>query len=171
MNTQELTSEQTQKQYAETQTVNRRQLMEMGFWTCAGAAGLAVAGVSARFLVGNALDLTPGQWAKVEEIAKLPAGEMHRIIYRVRGKDAWRSKENIGALYAFSADGADYTVLDATCTHLGCAVRWRAEEDRFGCPCHEGYFSRDGSVVSGPPPKPLTKVQIKIEEGILYALI
>lgn len=171
MNTHELISEQRQEQYGETQTIGRRQIMEASFWTCTGMVGLAATGVSVRFLIGNALEITPGQWAKVDEVAKLTAGEMHRITYRIRAKDAWRSREQAGTLYVYSTDGVEYTVLDATCTHLGCIVHWRTEQEHFSCPCHEGYFDRDGSVLSGPPPAPLAKVQTKIEEGVLYALI
>lgn len=171
MRTQELVSDRPQEHHSEAQTLNRRQLMEAGFWTCSGVAGLAIAGVSVRFLTGNALEATQGQWAKVDEIANLPSGQMHRVTYRLRTKDAWRTSERKGALYAYSADGVEFTVLDATCTHLGCIVHWRAEQERFSCPCHEGYFSRDGNVISGPPPEPLAKVQTKIEDGVLYALI
>jgi Rieske Fe-S protein len=171
MSTHELLSEESRKPYGEAQTINRRRLLEASFWTCAGVASLAIAGVSTRFLVGHALEVTPGQWAKVDEIARLPIGEMHRIIYRVRSKDAWRSHERIGTLYAFSTDGAEYTVLDGTCTHLGCVVHWRAEQKQFRCPCHDGVFDRTGEVLNGPPPRPLVTVQTKIEEGVLYALI
>lgn len=171
MNTQELTSEGPPRQFGKEETFSRRKLLEAGFWTCAGMAGVAVAGVSARFFVGNALEVTPGQWAKVDEIARLPAGQMHTVIYRVRTKDAWRTTERTGALYAFSANGIDYTVLDATCTHLGCIVHWQEEREQFSCPCHEGFFSRTGEVLGGPPPRPLASVQTKIEEGVLYALV
>ena len=171
MSTHELVSDHTQEPHSEAQTLNRRQVMEIGFWACSAMAGLAIAGVSARFLAGNALDVTKGQWARIDEVANLPSDQMHRIVYRLRVKDAWRTSERKGALYAFSTDGVKYTVLDATCTHLGCIVHWRAEQERFSCPCHEGYFSRDGEVLSGPPPEPLANVQTKIEDGVLYALI
>ncbi len=44
--------------------------------------------------------------------------------------------------------------LSAICTHLGCLVRYRPE-GFIACPCHGGKFDLSGSVLAGPPPKPL----------------
>lgn len=49
----------------------------------------------------------------------------------------------------------EFRALSAVCTHLGCIVHWSPEEGRILCPCHAGVFAADGSVVSGPPPRPL----------------
>ncbi len=46
-----------------------------------------------------------------------------------------------------------FHVISAICTHLGCTVQWRGSE--FDCPCHGSRFRPDGSVISGPAPKPL----------------
>lgn len=48
------------------------------------------------------------------------------------------------------------------CTHLGCLVDYNKEIDKFLCPCHAGIFSLDGNVVSGPPPKPLSKLPLMV---------
>lgn len=53
--------------------------------------------------------------------------------------------------------------LSATCTHLGCQVRWDAESTMFRCPCHGGVFGLDGAVVEGPPPRPLHRVDARID--------
>ena len=54
--------------------------------------------------------------------------------------------------------------LSATCTHLGCQVRWDAESTRFRCPCHGGAFDAQGHVVEGPPPRPLGRVDARVDE-------
>jgi nitrite reductase/ring-hydroxylating ferredoxin subunit len=50
----------------------------------------------------------------------------------------------------------------AVCTHLACAVLFRADRGLEGellCPCHEGVFDvRTGEVTAGPPPRPLPRV-------------
>lgn len=89
----------------------------------------------------------------------------------MRSKDGWRTVERTGVLYAFSDDGAAYTVLDAICPHSGCNVQWRDERNQFRCPCHDAWFSREGEVISGPPPRPLAQLETKIEEGRLLALL
>lgn len=57
------------------------------------------------------------------------------------------------------------------CTHLSCAVYYSRERNRLECPCHEGYFSvQDGSVLQGPPPRPLPKIQLERRGDELYAI-
>jgi cytochrome b6-f complex iron-sulfur subunit len=52
-------------------------------------------------------------------------------------------------------DGDDFHVISSVCTHLGCTVQWRLDERRFDCPCHGSRFREDGTVISGPAPRPL----------------
>ncbi len=52
-----------------------------------------------------------------------------------------------------------YVAYSQKCTHLSCAVYYARELNRLECPCHQGYFSiRDGSVLQGPPTRPLPRV-------------
>jgi Rieske Fe-S protein len=54
------------------------------------------------------------------------------------------------------ADGT-ITAFDPRCTHAACRYRWAADAARFKCNCHGGEFALDGTVLAGPPPKPLAK--------------
>jgi len=48
------------------------------------------------------------------------------------------------------------------CTHLSCAVYYSRESNRLECPCHKGVFSVvDGSVLQGPPPRPLPRIVLE----------
>ncbi len=56
------------------------------------------------------------------------------------------------------------------CTHLSCAVYYSDEQNRLECPCHEGYFSvEDGSVLQGPPPRPLPRITLRREGNDIVA--
>ena len=55
-----------------------------------------------------------------------------------------------------------FVAYSQKCTHLSCAVYFAKEGNRLECPCHEGYFSvADGSVLQGPPPRPLPRITLK----------
>ncbi len=56
-----------------------------------------------------------------------------------------------------------FIALSKVCTHLGCLVEYDKTKKRLLCPCHAGVYNLDGNVVSGPPPKPLEKFQLKVE--------
>ncbi len=55
--------------------------------------------------------------------------------------------------------------ISTTCTHLGCKSYWEPENTRFFCPCHDGVFDVNGNVVSGPPPRPLDKYEVEVDEN------
>lgn len=57
--------------------------------------------------------------------------------------------------------------LSAVCTHLGCIVQWEKEKQGFLCPCHAGHYSAEGAVVSGPPPRPLSKIPFAVANGAI----
>ena len=64
-----------------------------------------------------------------------------------------------------------YKVLSGICTHLGCIIRWEEQKNRFFCPCHKGVYRSDGTVVSGPPPRPLDEFQVKIEKDLVFIYV
>ena len=59
-------------------------------------------------------------------------------------------------------DGDAYRALSATCSHLGCRVNWDAASSTYKCPCHGGVYDREGRVVSGPPPRPLERLNVRV---------
>jgi cytochrome b6-f complex iron-sulfur subunit len=63
--------------------------------------------------------------------------------------------------------GGEYVALSAVCTHLGCIVQWQNDRQDFLCPCHAGRYSAEGKVVSGPPPKPLARLPVIVDKGII----
>ena len=64
-----------------------------------------------------------------------------------------------------------YVAYSQKCTHLSCAVFYSRENDRLECPCHEGYFSvKDGSVLQGPPTRPLPRVVLERSGDQLIAI-
>ncbi|MCS7167856.1 MAG: Rieske 2Fe-2S domain-containing protein [Gemmatales bacterium] len=50
----------------------------------------------------------------------------------------------------------------SVCPHLGCAVGYDAENERFSCPCHAGTFDISGRVLEGPPSRPMDRLEIRL---------
>lgn len=53
------------------------------------------------------------------------------------------------------------TVLDLTCTHLGCQLIYNSLEETFDCPCHGSRFNRFGNVMEGPAIDDLKEIRKK----------
>jgi Rieske Fe-S protein len=63
-----------------------------------------------------------------------------------------------------------YVAYSQVCTHLSCAVYFSPASQRLECPCHQGSFSvADGSVIAGPPPRPLPRVVLERRKDELVA--
>lgn len=61
-----------------------------------------------------------------------------------------------------------YVGVSRVCTHLGCIIKWQAEDARFFCPCHAGIFSPTGKVLGGPPPRPLAKLVVRVQGADIW---
>lgn len=86
--------------------------------------------------------------------------------YDVEVSDGYLTRKEKGRVYVV-ADGNQFSCLSTTCTHLGCSVRWDAGRQQFLCPCHGGVYAKDGTVVSGPPPRPLARLPVTVAAGQL----
>jgi len=97
----------------------------------------------------------------VAQLDELPLGGVKIFQYPTR---------NDGCILVHRSDD-EYVAYSQKCTHLSCAVYYERETDRLACPCHRGFFSaRDGSVLQGPPPRPLPRVTLKRRGPELIAL-
>ncbi len=42
------------------------------------------------------------------------------------------------------------SISSRRCPHLGCALKWNAQEHSWDCPCHGSRFSKDGKLLNNP---------------------
>jgi Rieske Fe-S protein len=85
--------------------------------------------------------------------------------------DAWNRVENvkIGSAWVVELDG-ELHAFSSVCPHLGCAVDWSPELERFKCPCHRSAFAVDGTPEQGPAPRSLDTLAIEPRDGDLIAI-
>lgn len=101
-------------------------------------------------------------WMFVSELSRI--GQGSSILYRApNGAPISITRQGEGATEA------DFVALSTVCPHLGCAVHWEAQNNRFFCPCHNGVFDPTGFGTSGPPKgQRLAAYPLKIENGLLF---
>lgn len=97
----------------------------------------------------------------VARVGEIPVGGVKLFQYPHEGEQCILVRIDEDAYAAFSQK----------CTHLSCAVYYSQESRDLVCPCHEGHFSvRDGSVLQGPPTRPLPAVKLERRGGELIAI-
>ena len=107
---------------------------------------------------------------RVEEIAYFPlipeddvprAGvKKAELVFTASGKE-----RKTRVFIVSSAEGL--LVFSATCSHLGCLVNFNKEKREFLCPCHGGRYDLAGNNIAGPPPAPLTRFPVTVQNGML----
>ncbi len=125
------------------------------------AAVLALAGAGA--VAGPALSRPAKQWVRVAALDSLPEG-VTRVLVKYEAQ-AGLYTEQVSAPVLVARTGSEIVCFKANCPHLGCMVRWDGPAGRFQCACHGGSFARDGSVLAGPPPRPLDRYAFRVEAG------
>jgi menaquinol-cytochrome c reductase iron-sulfur subunit len=133
-----------------------------------GVVAAALALPLARFYVGNAFKARQARWLKLGPANDIRPTEPKLFRVSYPEEDGWHETTARQDVYAVTANGQDFVVLSNVCTHLGCPVHWDDKVRHFLCPCHGGEFAADGSVLHGPPPRPLIRLAHKIEDGVLY---
>ena len=53
--------------------------------------------------------------------------------------------------------------FSAICTHLSCTLQYRSDLFVIWCACHNGQFDLEGRNISGPPPKPVEKFAVHVD--------
>ena len=134
-------------------------------------SALTVGGVLASSFVGPSLRKKDPVWIPAGLIESLPVNEVTTVNLRYKQKIGFYEQENLKPVMIWRKTD-EVVVYDSRCTHLGCAVHWDAGQKMFLCACHGGAFELDGTVKTGPPPRPLDRLQYKVEGGnILIALV
>lgn len=106
--------------------------------------------------------------AKIEYFYLMDEDDLpKRGVRRVDFRYTLEERAVVTRVYVVVSD-REVTAFSPVCTHLGCFVNWDSRKKEFICPCHAGRYAMDGAVISGPPPKPLTRLPLKTSAGEIY---
>lgn len=70
------------------------------------------------------------------------------VVIDIEGRKVGAYKDNKGEVY----------LVDTTCSHLGCELKWNDAEKSWDCPCHGSRFTYTGEVIQGPAVKNLQRL-------------
>lgn len=151
--------------------LSRRNFMGFATWAIGGLIGAGMLVPSIIYVIGPALRKEePQEWVRLGSVSKVELGTPTLFKFKIKRQAGWIVNEEEISLYVYTDDGREFIALSNICTHLGCRVRWIEEQNEFFCPCHNAAFDKRGDVASGPPPSPLDRFELKIENDQLFVL-
>lgn len=110
------------------------------------------------------------KWIRLGEVDQFDPDVPTKVDFVDAVSDAWVETRRLRNVWIYTEDGETFRVYNGRCTHLGCNYSLDEEKNVFRCPCHTGFFDlKTGAVLGGPPPRPLDTLDVKVEDGILYA--
>lgn len=136
--------------------VSRRGFLAAIVWGLGSLMAASILAPFTAYAVSPALKRGAGSWTEVGKLSKVPEGVPTQMEYTARIVDGWITQEKRSSVWVVR-QGAEVVAFSPACTHLGCAYKWNAATNRFECPCHNGLFAKDGTVLGGPPPRPLDR--------------
>ena len=141
---------------ADERYVNRRQFAKFLVLTSLG------------MFVGNVMIALRSMWRRAPELPAVPVASAAEVPVGGVKLFAYPGPEDPCILIRLAEDR--WVAYGQKCTHLSCAVFYDRETNRIECPCHQGFFApEDGSVLQGPPPRPLPRVVLDRQGDVLVA--
>jgi Rieske Fe-S protein len=137
-----------------------------------GVLSAALAGVPAlrAFLSPAFRRQREEKWIRLGEVDAFDVETPTKVDFVDSANDAWVETRRLRNVWVYTEDNEQFTVYNGRCTHLGCNFSVDEEKSVFRCPCHTGFFDiKTGAVLGGPPPRKLDQLQVRVENGTLYA--
>jgi menaquinol-cytochrome c reductase iron-sulfur subunit len=128
---------------------------------CAAIVGLPLIG----FVIAPLFRKAPQKWVSLGKVGDFQVGKTVTVSVIDSSPLPWAGITAKNAVWLRRESDTDFIAFSANCTHLGCPVRWMEGAELFMCPCHGGVYYKDGSVAAGPPPRPLVRYNVRIENG------
>ena len=145
--------------------ISRRRFLSRVTSTLGAIVGLIVMVPVVGFVVAPLWRKVPQLWRPVGNVSQFKVGETVSVIFQDASPLPWAGVTAKTAAWLRRTGENEFIAFSIHCTHLGCPVRWLATANLFVCPCHGGVYYHDGAVAAGPPPKPLTRYEVRVRNG------
>ncbi|HVT91625.1 MAG TPA: ubiquinol-cytochrome c reductase iron-sulfur subunit [Bryobacteraceae bacterium] len=147
----------------EEEGIGRRRFQLTSIYALGAAIATALGIPAFSYLLVPQKRRRSGEWVDVADLSKLTVGTPEEVVFRRERVDGWKVTSEKTTAWIIKQPDGQAVALAPQCTHLGCAYRWDEQDGNFLCPCHNSRFSKDGSVLSGPAPRPLDRYAVRTE--------
>jgi menaquinol-cytochrome c reductase iron-sulfur subunit len=131
-----------------------------GLWTAITAA-LSVP--AAIYLLFPPRAKKKPEWTEVGDLTQIRINSPEEVVFRKTRIDGWKVTSEKSTAWVLRTSEKDVVAFSPQCPHLGCAYHWDDRNNEFLCPCHTSTFAPDGRVLTGPAPRPLDRLKVKVE--------
>lgn len=141
--------------------------MAIGLGGVAIGALLAVPGVA--YVIDPLVRRRPrsDQWREIGDAELLRDDRPVSLPIIGERVDAWTRapEQRLGTVWLRRHEDGTLTAFTAECPHLGCRIGYDDESEKFSCPCHDSSFGLDGSVLDGPSPRDMDRLEARVRDG------
>ncbi len=127
--------------------------------------GGALSGLLGVFALKPAAARSRDRWIKAGALSDLEPNVPAARVLVVPRVDGWYRERAPETVFLVWDGDKQVRAMSATCSHLGCQVRWDPKGKHFRCPCHGGIYDATGKVLEGPPPRPLDSLEARVDSS------
>jgi menaquinol-cytochrome c reductase iron-sulfur subunit len=150
---------------ASAETLSRRKFLERLSLLLTALWGAVLAGTGLGFILAPLTRKVPRLWRTVGKVDEFRIGETVSVTLMDPSPLPWAGVTAKTAAWLRRVSETEFIAFAINCSHLGCPVRWLPQANLFMCPCHGGVYYADGAVAAGPPPRPLTRYTVRVQDG------
>lgn len=150
--------------------LTRRRWLNRAIFGLSGLAGAVVGVPIIAYLLSPLINPARNVWRDLGPLDQFPPGQTVQVNFQDPSPLAWAGQTATQAAWLRRQGPTDFQAFSVNCTHLGCPVRWLPTARLFLCPCHGGVYYDDGRVAGGPPPRPLFRYDVRVENGHVFLL-
>jgi menaquinol-cytochrome c reductase iron-sulfur subunit len=152
--------------------ISRRQFVQLTTAAVGTFIAAAVGLPAIAYLIDPALKSGKADtWVPLGKVEAFKVGTPTLVSFTRSKINGWEKTVTSHGVFVLRKSDTETLVLSNKCTHLGCQVNWKADKQKYICPCHDAQFDISGKVLGGPPPRPLDGYsgdQLKVENGTLF---
>lgn len=148
-----------------TEAIDRRRFLARVCMGCGALCGAALAIPAVSFVLAPLFRDSPDLWRRLGKVDSFKVGETVQVMFVDPSPLPWAGVTARSAAWLRRSSADEFIAFAVNCSHLGCPVRWHQDASLFMCPCHGGVYYADGQVAAGPPPRPLSRYPVRVQDG------